>query len=528
MKASEMEATTAAPQTAMKARIDALASAMCKGLYERDEVMRLALLTAISGESIFLLGPPGVGKSLIARRLKYAFSEGKTFEYLMTRFSTPDEVFGPISIKRLKEDDQYERLTENYMPDASVVFLDEIWKSSSSIQNALLTIINERVYRNGQQELPVNIRAIITASNELPDAGDSFGPLWDRLLVRYDIQGIQSGKNFRAMITDTEEVYEDPVPAELKISEQELNDWNQAIDQVAIPEEVVTSLEMIKQRIEKRNAKNPNEAPILIYDRRWKKTIRLLRTSAFLNGRSKVDLMDLFLTMHCLWNNPGQITPLREIVARTVREHGYSIALPLGQLSSEVEAFEDEVNEETTVKLTEEQEVLTPFDDVWYKLIKPDAQFEGILLKVNDFNRLQTGEFEVTNFYDASGNLVNRLQASKSSKAFEIVIKYNSLDLAYKLHTHKAEKTRKVKRKAHKMLVHHWNDRYQLLHQDVSKALTKVESSKPEHWQEMHEHLFTSGRLVPLVKANMEEVAGELNKLKLRLEKLRFDYEEQQ
>ena len=197
-----------------KQKVEGLVNHLCDGLYEREEVMKLALLATISGESIFLLGPPGVGKSLIARRLKNAFNGGKSFEYLMTKFSTPDEVFGPISIKKLKEEDKYERLTSEYMPGATIVFLDEIWKASSSIQNALLTIINERVYRNGEQEIKVDIKSILTASNELPPNNASFGPLWDRLLIRFQMAGVKQRNSFIKLITDTKDVYEVNIPKE--------------------------------------------------------------------------------------------------------------------------------------------------------------------------------------------------------------------------------------------------------------------------------------------------------------------------
>ena len=107
---------SATDASSVRQRVKDLLTALTDGLYEREEAVRLAFLTAAAGESIFLLGPPGVGKSLIARRLKHAFADGTSFEYLMSKFTTPDEIFGPISIKKLKENDQYERLTERYLP----------------------------------------------------------------------------------------------------------------------------------------------------------------------------------------------------------------------------------------------------------------------------------------------------------------------------------------------------------------------------------------------------------------------------
>lgn len=512
--------------TSVRSRVSELLDHLCKGLYEREEAVKLALLSALAGESIFLLGPPGVGKSLIARRLKYAFRDGTSFEYLMSKFSTPDEVFGPVSIKKLKEEDKYERLTERYLPGANIVFLDEIWKAGPAIQNALLTILNEKIYRNGDQDLKVNIRGIITASNELPPKNQSLAPIWDRFLIRLELGNIKKFKNFLNMITDTKDVYEDDVAEDVKIGENELEEWTRLIDEIEVPAEVLNTIQLTKIKLDEHNNR-PNNAsdPILVFDRRWKKIIRLLRTSAFLNGREKVDLMDCFLMIECLWAKPSQREIIRDIVAEAVRKHGYSLAVNLQMLRKEVEEFEQDVNEEIQVKHTITEEQLLPIKEEYFELIKKDTQFEGTLVQIKQFQKLSLAESSVTNFYDPEGNLVNRLKAQKSPQQHTIEVFYNSEKMVYPLKTKKAERTEIIFKKPHPIVAKFWEERFEKLQSYIQTQNERMHKEAPNELNHLDDNLFVKSDWSEVVRANLEEVQKALERLQLRLEKIRHSYQ---
>lgn len=302
----------------MRQRIHELLAEINRSIYEKEAEISLAMLAALAGESIILLGPPGVAKSMVARRMKVAFAKARSFEYLMSRFSTPDEIFGPVSISQLKSSDAYVRATDGYLPTADVVFLDEIWKAGPAIQNTLLTVINEKLFRNGNKELKLPLKLLVAASNELPAQGEGLEALWDRFVIRIECRNIQQNSNFDAMLL-ADDNEEQSVDERLQITDEEYADWQKKIGMIAIGEDVLEAIHQIRTAIRAVAISGTDERrDVYVSDRRWKKIVRLLRTSALMHDRHKVAIADLLPIYHCLWQEPEERDEIRHIIIRVV------------------------------------------------------------------------------------------------------------------------------------------------------------------------------------------------------------------
>src|SRR5438876_1164994 len=181
-------------------RFQALQTEMEGHLFERHDELEGLLLALLSRQHLLLVGPRGAGKSMMIRMLAGVIDGAKYFERLMTRFTLPDELFGPVSISALKKD-RFTRLTRGYLPEANFAFLDEIWKANSSILNSLLALINERLFYNDGEVLQCPLETLMGASAELPQE-EALSALYDRFLLRYQVKYIAEDGHLLEMMTD--------------------------------------------------------------------------------------------------------------------------------------------------------------------------------------------------------------------------------------------------------------------------------------------------------------------------------------
>lgn len=295
--ASKAQPTNALPE--LPAKFEALETILNSELVERRTEIRAAMIALVAGHHVFFLGPPGVAKSLLVKRLHAYIGGARKFQKLMTRFTVPEEIFGPHSIKAMKED-RFERKIDKYLPTVELAFIDEIFKSNSSILNALLEALNERTYEHGSTVINLPLSSAFSASNELPQ-DEGLNALYDRFLFRFEVKPIRDNSNFKRMLTTT--LDKNPQPL-LDWAEVELAKAEAA--KVEIPDAVMDALTDIKVALK--------EAGIEPTDRRFEQCLSVIRATAWLDGETVADVEHLRPLRNIMWERPEQQGQVDSIV----------------------------------------------------------------------------------------------------------------------------------------------------------------------------------------------------------------------
>lgn len=295
-------------------KLQAIERELSVALVERDEVIRAALVALLAQQHLFVLGPPGTAKSHLiselARRISPQTGAGlRSFTYLMTRFTTPEELFGPVSVSGLKQD-EYKRITAGRMVEAELVFLDEIFKASSAILNALLKIANERLFNNGNQEMSVPLISLFGASNELPQ-GNDLEALWDRFLLRLRVGYVSDSgfsKLIRAAALNLTANGHAANGAQQLLTQSELVVLQRSAAQIPVSDVTVGLIEQLRRDLAAKG--------VCLSDRRWGQTLGVLQSHALLEGRAAVTEDDLAILKHSLWQTPEQQPEIGKLIAR--------------------------------------------------------------------------------------------------------------------------------------------------------------------------------------------------------------------
>jgi len=275
--------------------------------FERDDVIDGAFCALLTGSHLLLIGPPGTAKSQLANEICRKITGARYFQWLLTKFTTPEELFGAVSLKGL-ENDEYRRVTSGKLPEAHIAFLDEVFKASSSILNTLLTIMNERIFYNGTEKVRIPLISLFGASNELPSEEDELEALYDRFLLRYVVDYIKEDFRFLKMLNTENEISVEGV-----ITSEELDSCREEAGRVKLPSNILKLISRIRKDLAKKG--------ITPSDRRYKQSVSLLKSRACLEGRSEVSEDDLRFLENVLWREPGEKAEIQSVIHQSL--HGW-------------------------------------------------------------------------------------------------------------------------------------------------------------------------------------------------------------
>lgn len=286
----------------MSRQLQTIQQCLNERFYDREKEIEALLTALLSKQHLLFIGPAGTGKSVLSSMLGEIVDNSQYFQHLLTPFSTPEELFGVLSLKDL-EQGVYKRNVKNMLPEAHFSFIDEIFKANSAILNSLLTLINERVYYNNGVPIPSPLMTIVGSSNEYIEEGEGLEALFDRFLLRYEVNYIREEDVFIAMLKDQRPI---EIP---KMTLHELYEHQARVANVKISDTVYKIIAKIRQSL--------HDAGIRPSDRRFKQSLSILKAKAYLAGRTDVLRVDLNILANILWETVEQKSATQEIINET-------------------------------------------------------------------------------------------------------------------------------------------------------------------------------------------------------------------
>jgi MoxR-like ATPase len=282
---------------------------------ERTELIDGALVALLAAQHVLIIGPPGTAKSMLADEVCRRLTGARYFQWLLTRFTTPEELFGAVSLKALEEDD-YRRLTTHKLPEAHIAFLDEIFKASSSILNTILTLMNERRFHNGREVVSVPLLTLFAASNELPE-DDELLALHDRFLLRFAVDYLSEDFRFLKLLQAR------PPATRTTLPLAALEEARAEAAALPVPGEVLRLITDVRREL---GAKN-----VVVSDRRYAQAVGVLRAHAYLAGRPAVAEEDVAFLEHVLWRDPAERAQVRATIRELLRGYEDEVRVLLYQ-----------------------------------------------------------------------------------------------------------------------------------------------------------------------------------------------------
>lgn len=297
-----------------QAKISAIRKELNDLFVERDAAIDCALYALVSEQSFLMLGQPGTGKSALTYELCSRIDNGSYFQWMLNKTSDPSELLGPYSIKEM-ENDKFMRVTTGKLPEANIVFVDEIFKANAPVLNILLPVMNEKIFYNDGKPNDIPLMLFVGASNERPEEGDGLEAFYDRFLFRINVQYVKDAGNKKRMYSNYINARRglSNLAGKTTISVEEIKALVEESKKVTVSREIINNFVKFINELDKQT--------IHVSDRRQNECFKILQASAVINGRNRVSLDDFKSLIYVLWDKEDQIPYIESTITKMINPY---------------------------------------------------------------------------------------------------------------------------------------------------------------------------------------------------------------